>query len=148
MSIVYYIFTIICSKKTSVRFFPLKLQINWEEITRTIRYFQFQASFRNLTIWKKKRERGKMLYPMSVLFYFSAYFMLYRALKDLLDYWFSLVAAYIRNLVKNNNSSKKNLVYFAISKAYLRNLKNRTLIMYKWLSSFEILNFRKNMIIF
>lgn len=89
-----------------------------------------------------------MLYPMSVLFYFSAYFMLYRALKDLLDYRFSLVAAYIRNLVKNNNSSKKNLVYFAISKAYLKNLKNRILIIYKWLSSFEILNFRKDMVIF
>lgn len=52
---------------------------------------------------EREKKRGKML-CMSVLFYFSAYFMLYRALKDLLDYRFSLVAAYIRNLVKNNNS--------------------------------------------
>ena len=65
--------------------------------------FSISSTFSRFNYLREKKKKGKIL-CMSVLFYFSAYFMLYRALKDLLDYRFSLVAAYIRNLVKNNNS--------------------------------------------
>lgn len=50
---------------------------------------------------EREKKRGKML-CMSVLFYFSAYFMLYKALKDLLDYipfiYLSLCLEYVFDL--------------------------------------------------
>lgn len=80
-----------------MRLFPSNYKLS-VEIMRTLYCLQIQAPFLRYTYSKgrepRRERKNVVLLSTSVLFHFSAYFMLYRALKDLSDYRFSLVAAY------------------------------------------------------